>query len=282
MNYRHLFHAGNFADVHKHVVLIALLHHLLKKPKLIFFLDTHAGRGDYDLVGSDAARSNEWQSGIGRLWQAQVIAPEILAYLRFVREFQPLSAGESICRYPGSPAIAARILRNDDRRVFIEKHPEEASALRSALRSERNTSIEENDGYRALRAHLPPKENRGLVLIDPPYEAADELKQLQKALLSAIERWPTGVYCVWYPLKSGDMSQSLHAGLQASGLRKLLISEIWVRPLDAPVGLNGSGLLIVNPPWQLDLRLREISAELLKLLAPEDRGGMRVEWLAGE
>lgn len=282
MNYRHLFHAGNFADVHKHIALIALLDYLLKKPKPIFFLDTHAGRGDYDLTADEARRGNEWQEGIGRLLRAPVKMPTTQRYLRLIREYQPLSAGEEICRYPGSPKIAARLLREVDRRVLVEKHPAEAQALRESLRGARNTSIEEVDAYHSLQAHLPPKENRGLVLIDPPYEAADEFKQLQKALLFAADRWPTGVYCVWYPLKDNEASQALHANLQRAGLRKLLVSELWVRPLDSPTGLNGSGLLILNPPWQLDLSLREICKELLAVLAPEAQGGQRVEWLAGE
>lgn len=280
MNYRHSFHAGNFADVHKHIALLALLDYLLKKPKPIFFLDTHAGRGAYDLSASEAQRGGEWQGGIGRLFDAQTAHPAVLRYLQWVRQQQGPQG--TLRRYPGSPLLAARALRGCDRRVFVEKHPEEAGALRSALRGEPNTSVVEDDAYHAMHAYLPPKESRGLVLLDPPYEQADEFRQLRDGLTFAAQRWPTGVYCAWYPLKAGDGSASLHAGLQRAGVRKLLMSELWIRPTDAPAGLNGSGLLILNPPWRLDAMLHDAMREVAAVLAPDGAGGARVEWLAGE
>lgn len=275
MNYRHSFHAGNFADVHKHIVLLALLDYLLKKPKPIFLLDTHAGRGDYDLTASAAQRGGEWQGGIGRLFDIESTQQAVRRYIQQVREH----SGKSLRRYPGSPLLATRVLRAGDRRVFVEKHPEEAHALRAALSLQPNTSIVEDDAYHALRAYLPPKENRGLVLLDPPYEQPDEFKQLCAALIAAAQRWPNGLYCAWYPLKADGGAAALHAGLLRAGLRKLLLSELWVRPADAPTGLNGSGLLILNPPWQFDLLLADATRELTRLLAPQ---GARVEWLAGE
>lgn len=279
MNYRHSFHAGNFADVHKHITLLALLDSLLKKPKPLFFLDTHAGRGEYDLTAREAQRGGEWQAGIGRLFDAEIAHPIVHRYVQLVRQRQ---GSPSLRRYPGSPLLAAQVLREIDRRALIEKHAEEARALRTTLRGQPNSSVAEDDAYHALRAYLPPKENRGLVLLDPPYEQPNEFSRLHEGLMFAVQRWPNGVYCAWYPLKAGDESHALHAGLVRAGLRKLLISEIWLRPVDAPVGLNGSGLILVNPPWQLDLSLRAAMQEILPMLASSPGAGMRVEWLVGE
>ena len=284
MNYRHAFHAGNFADVHKHVTLLAVLDYLLQKSKPLLYLDTHAGRGEYALRSQEADRGNEWHAGIGRIFSATFNAPPINRYVTIVRQAQH-GAGQLHC-YPGSPLIATHVLRDVDRRIFVEKHAEECLQLRKLLRQPQhnlgNTSVDDGDGYRALSAYLPPKEKRGVVLIDPPYETPDEFKLLEQALLDAAQRWPTGVYCIWYPLKSGGSVKPFHAALKRSGLRKLLIAELLVRPVDTPLGLNGSGMLILNPPWQLDERLREAYTELLPLLAPDNTGQLRVEWLVGE
>lgn len=279
MNYRHLFHAGNFADVHKHVTLIALLDYLLQKPKPLLYLDTHAGRGDYDLHASDAARGGEWQQGIGRVFNTNFKAPLLQRYVELIRGYQDGAA--YLRAYPGSPLLTNMLLRDSDRRVLVEKHPEECLALRKALRHVHtsNLSIDDGDAYHALRAYLPPKEKRGLVFIDSPFEAADEFKNLVEAVKFVAERWATGVYCVWYPLKSGGAVNPFYAALKHSDIGKLLIAELWVRPLDAPLGLNGSGMLILNPPWQLDTTLRTVYAELLPLLAPAGQGDIRVQWL---
>lgn len=283
MNYRHSFHAGNFADVHKHVTLLAVLDSLLQKPKPLFYLDTHAGRGEYDLRSNDAERGNEWLAGIGRIYQSQFASPLLRRYLDVVHRTQQ-GAGNLHC-YPGSPLIVTQVLRAMDRRVFIERQAEECLALRKLLRQPRhhtgNTTVDDGNGYRALNAYLPPREKRGLVLIDPPFEEAGEFKQLEQALLLAAERWPTGVYCLWYPLKAGGLVNPFHATLKHSGLRKLLLAELSVRPADTPPGLNGSGMLIMNPPWQLDAALRAAYIELLPILAPAT-GSQRVAWLVGE
>ena len=282
MNYRHLFHAGNFADVPKHVTLIALLDYLLQKPKPLFYLDTHAGRGNYDLHAGEAERGGEWQQGIARLFAANFKAPALQRYVELIRQHQ--DGADYLRNYPGSPLLANSVLRDCDRRVLVEKHPEECLALRKTLRQihTSNTSIDDGDGYHALRAYLPPKEKRGLVFVDSPFEAADEFQRLAAAFKLAAERWASGVYCLWYPLKAGGAVNPFYVALKQSGLSKLLMVELWVRPLDAPLGLNGSGLLIMNPPWQLDTTLRTAFAELLPVLAPEGQGGMRVQWLVRE
>lgn len=281
MNYRHAFHAGNFADVHKHVVLLAILARLTRKPTPLFFLDTHAGRGLYDLHSEDAARGNEWREGIGRLHESRPTHPDLAAYLQAASEAAE-KTGRQFRQYAGSPLLALRVLRDIDRVVFVEQQPQEARALEKSLPRRRGISVIAGDGYASLKGYLPPKENRGLVLIDPPYEVADEFAKLEKALRFGLERWPNGVFAAWYPIKADGEYRRLHASLQQSGLRKLLLLDFHLKPEDSPVGLNGSGMLIANPPWQLDIAMREALDELLRLLSPDRTGSVRIEWLAGE
>ena len=275
MNYRHAFHAGNFADVHKHVVLLALLERLKRKPKPLLYLDTHAGRGSYDLRAEDATRSGESREGIARLAGRPVRSADLLRYLQATH-----AAGAAPTHYPGSPLIALGALREGDRAVLVEQQPAEAQALQQATSRMHDVSIVCGDGYAALKTYLPPRENRGLVLIDPPYEADTEFADAERALRFGLSRWPNGVFALWYPIKAGAQSQRLNAALQASGLRKLLRLELTVRPADSPIGLNGSGLVIANPPWKFDAEVREALDELHTAL--EGKGASRVDWLVDE
>jgi len=276
MNYRHAFHAGNFADVHKHLVLIALLERLKRKPTPMFFLDTHAGRGRYDLQSPDATRGAEWRGGIGKLAGASLQSEDARLYV----ERAGLDAPPR--EYFGSPLLVLRSLREGDRVVFVEQQPSEAAALERELPRRRNLSVVCGDGYAALKTYLPPKENRGLVLIDPPYEADNEFVLVERALQFGLTRWPNGIFAVWYPLKAAREAQRMQAALVKSGLRKLLLVELSIRPQDSPLGLNGSGLVIANPPWKLDEELRVALEEVHARLDPERAGGVTVRWLAGE
>ena len=283
MNYRHAYHAGNFADVLKHVLLMMLIEHLKKKSAPFFYLDTHAGRGLYDLSEAQAQRSGEYKSGIGRVLDAPAaqLPAEVSAYAQLVRQ----SAGKghsAITAYPGSPLIVARLRRPHDRLVLMETLPKEAAALKAALGRGRLVSVLESDGYAALKAHLPPRENRGLVLIDPPYESDLEFDRLLAGLELAHERWPTGTYCVWYPLTDRAGPVRFHRGLERSGIRKVLGVQLNVLPTDAQVGMAGAGLVIVNPPWMLDERLKELLPQLHKVLSPEGLGGTSVDWIVPE
>jgi 23S rRNA (adenine2030-N6)-methyltransferase len=283
MNYRHAFHAGNFADVLKHVVLMMLVEHLKKKPAPFFFLDTHAGRGTYDLSDSQAQRSGEYRNGIGRLLDLReaTLPAEVAAYVKLVRE----AAGKghsAITAYPGSPIIVSRIKRPTDRMVLIEKHPKEADALRAALGRQRLVSVLDGDGYAALKAHLPPRENRGLVLIDPPYESDLEFDRVLAGLELAHERWPTGTFCIWYPLTDRAGPARFHRGLERSGIRKVLDVSMSVLPADARIGMGGAALAIVNPPWQVDAQLEELLPHLHRLLSPEGLGESGVSWIVPE
>jgi len=283
MNYRHAFHAGNFADVLKHVVLMMLVEHLKKKPAPFFFLDTHAGRGTYDLSEAEAQRSGEYRNGIGRLLELREAAlpAEVAAYVHLVRD----AAGKgnsAITAYPGSPIIVSRMRRATDRMVLVEKLPKEADALRGALGRQRLLSVIDGDGYAALKAQLPPRENRGLVLIDPPYESDLEFDSVLAGLELAHERWPTGTYCIWYPLTDRAGPTRFHRGLERSGIRSVLDVSLRILPPNAQVGMSGAGLTIVNPPWMLDERLKELLPALHRLLSPEGLGESNVGWVVPE
>lgn len=277
MNYRHAFHAGNFADVHKHIVLLGLLERLKQKPKPLFYLDTHAGRGAYDLGTQDAMRGGEWREGIARLAGRPARSPDLLRYLQATRAVETMPT-----TYPGSPLVALDALREGDRAVFVEQQPAEADALKQAMPGRRDTAVIRGDGYTALKSYLPPRENRGLVLIDPPYEADTEFADAERALRLGLSRWPNGVFALWYPIKAGPQAQKLNATLQASGLRKLLRTELTVRPVDSPLGLNGSGLVIANPPWKFDWEIADALSEAHAALARDGVGTSRVDWLVGE
>jgi 23S rRNA (adenine2030-N6)-methyltransferase len=277
MNYRHAFHAGNFADVHKHVILTALLERSIAKPAPLLYLDTHAGRGLYDFKSIEAARGREWQAGVERLRAVRFHDPVLRRYWDLIKPKL------EDAQYPGSPLLAQRLLRTTDRMVLVEKQAEEARLLRTHLMRSRNTSVLAEDGYVALRAQLPPKEKRVLVLIDPPYEDAQEFEQLAQALTTSLARWPQAVMAVWYPIKAGVSANRWFSALQSAGLRKLLLCELAIRPRDSAVGLNGSGVLITNPPYQIEDSLTQAQQELQPILAePPHAGDQRVEWLVGE
>lgn len=268
MNYRHAFHAGNFADVVKHVALAAILAHLHKKDSPFAVIDTHAGRGLYDLSSDEAQRTGEAESGIARL-HGLAASGIVARYLALVAECGP-------GRYPGSPLIAARMLRPQDRLVAVEKHPEEAALLKDALASFRKARVEEGDGYARLLALLPPPERRGLVLVDPPFEALDEFARAAMALRGALRRFATGIYLVWYPIKSSADARAFVSEVLTAGVAKALTIEAGI---DAAEGrLSRAGLLVLNPPFGFDAAMEAA----LAAIAPRLPGGTaRLAWVAG-
>jgi 23S rRNA (adenine2030-N6)-methyltransferase len=279
MNYRHAYHAGNPADVLKHVVLMMLVANLKKKPAPFFYLDTHAGGGGYDLSLGESQRSGEYTTGIGRLLEIPdaALPEEVRAYVRLVRDCA--GPGRSaITAYPGSPQIVLRLRRPTDRLVLAETHAREAQSLRAMTGRQRLVSVLEGDGYAAVKAHLPPRENRGLVLLDPPYESEVEFDRVLGTLETGHARWPTGMYCIWYPLTERAGPLRFRRDLERSGIRRVLNCTLSVMPEDTAVGMRGSGLVIVNPPWQLDERLTELLPDLHRLLVPDGAGGTSVEW----
>ena len=274
MNYRHAYHAGNFADVVKHVALVAILLHFRKKDTPFAVIDSHAGRGLYDLSGEMAAKTGEAESGIGKLRDLAPPLPEALdAYLRL--------AGESGAdRYPGSPLIAAKLLRPQDRLVAVEKHPEEAALLAQVLHPFRKASTENADGYARLLKLLPPPERRGLVLIDPPFEATDEFETLARAVQGAYRRFATGTYLIWYPIKSQSAADGFCGEVLAGGMAKALRVETSVAPDTGK--MTRSGLLVLNPPYGFDSTMKDVMTLLAPRLGQGGPAQTKVEWLAGE
>ena len=268
MNYRHAFHAGNFADVIKHLALVAVLLHLKRKEKPFCVIDTHAGAGIYDLNGADATRTGEAGAGIARLRAAgDAHLPAALGtFLDCVRR-------EGGGHYPGSSRIAARLLRSQDRLVAIEKHPQEAAALRTALAGFRNTRAVEADGYERLPALLPPAERRGVILIDPPFEEDDEFASAADALAGAHRQFATGIYLLWYPVKSRTVADAFCGEVRARGAAPLLRIEIETgRAPDAGKHrLGAAGLLVVNPPYRFDDEMQNAAAILAPRLGYSDR-----------
>jgi 23S rRNA (adenine2030-N6)-methyltransferase len=288
MKYRHSFHAGNFADVHKHITLLALLRSLKKKDKGFLYLDTHAGRGSYDLSGGSA----EAAGGVGRFMQAQHAAPELREYAGLITRLRARAARQHL--YPGSALIAAAELRAQDRAVLIELQGAEAHALEQALAAlaaargaQLATRVERGDGFARLRAFLPPPERRGLTFLDPPYEETQrDFSQLAAALGEAVRRFPTGVLVAWYPIKDersigpwrAECARALRAALASPPA--LLASELWLYPRDSRVALNGSGLLIVNPPWLTLERMQVWLPELQSILAVGAGAGSSAEMVS--
>ena len=282
MNYRHGFHAGNFADVIKHIVLVRILVHLQDKPAAFRVIDSHAGAGRYDLTSDEARRGGEWLTGIARVMQArfsQTTLPLLAPYLDIVRAFNPQT---ELTAYPGSPLIIRALLRPQDRLTACEVEPAARKRLIDALRRDIQARVVDLDGWVALPAFVPPKERRGLVLIDPPYEAKDEFERIAAGFAAAFAKWPTGSYLVWYPAKSRRATDSLArqvarlAGAGASPATSLRL-EFSVAPQAADDRLTSAGLLLVNPPWRLAAELRAILPELEKPFGIGGAGRFRLE-----
>ncbi|HEX9361868.1 MAG TPA: 23S rRNA (adenine(2030)-N(6))-methyltransferase RlmJ [Bradyrhizobium sp.] len=282
MNYRHAFHAGGFADVIKHVVLVRILTYLQDKQAPFRVIDTHAGAGLYDLTGDEARRGGDWLTGIARLMPArfsETTAPLIKPYLDIVRAFNRPGELEA---YPGSPLIARALLRPQDRLTACEVEPKARKRLIDALRRDTQARVVDLDGWVALPAFVPPKERRGLILIDPAYEQKHEFERVAAAFAEAFAKWPTGIYLLWYPVKSRRASDQLArhvAGVAGSGATSgnCLRLEFSVAPQAAEPGLTSAGVLIANPPWTLAADLKAILPELEKPLGRGGAGRFRLE-----
>ena len=288
MNYRHHFHAGNFADVMKHALLLQLIRALQKKEKGFLFLDTHAGRGSYDLReaerGDSLARKPEWPDGIGRFWPQRDLAGSIAEYVAVVRQFDHDRGNrDALPRfYPGSPWLARLLARPQDRLAVCEKHPEEFKALTEEFCFSPRTSLHELDGYIAVRAMLPPLERRALVLIDPSYEMPDEFAQIATALEDGLARLPSTVFAVWYPLTERARIDQFISQISKLRLPPTLVVELAIAGETSRLKMRGCGLVVINPPWQFDADAKPLMNTLAGTLAQASGATARLEWLVPE
>ena len=288
MNYRHSYHAGNFADVMKHVVLVQLLRAMQQKEKGILYLDTHAGRGAYDLSaaskGDSLVRDPEWPNGIGRILAHHDLPLVLKEYAEVARQFdRDRGNRDEMPRYfPGSPWIARLLARSQDRLALCEKHPEEFAVLSEEFRFSPNTTVQEMDGYVALRAMLPPLERRALVLIDPAFEEQNEFERVLSALRGGLKRLPSGVFTIWYPLTQRARIATLFDGLLALQVPPTLVLELTITGEQTALKMRGCGLAVINPPWKFDTLIAPAMRNLAELLAVADGADSRIYWLVPE
>lgn len=279
MNYRHAYHAGNFADVLKHAVLALVLQYMTGKPQPLRVIDLHAGLGGYDLEGAEAGKTGEWQGGIGRIFDAEVpagAAPLLAPYLNAVRAF---NASNELRRYPGSPLLARALLRTSDTLIANELHGEDFAMLKGALKGAPNTKVLNLDAWVALKALLPPPERRGLILIDPPFEAPDEFARLAAGLEGALRRFASGTYLVWYPIKDTREASRFLLEVRALGLKKLIGVSLAVCARGLQPGLTETGLVVINPPYVLADQLAHLMPVLSTLMARGQGAGFVVnDW----
>jgi 23S rRNA (adenine2030-N6)-methyltransferase len=279
LHYRHLFHAGNFADVFKHALLCRLLIALGGKGKPYCYLDTHAGIGRYDLAHEWARKAREFENGIGRLWDRDDVPDALAPYMEIVRAENP---GGRLQQYPGSPLFALKLRRPGDRLVFTELNKTDCPELEAAVGRARDVTVQLMDGYLALKAFLPPKERRGLVLIDSSFDRSGEFPRLARALKAAHQRWPTGVYALWYPLMGSAVVENFARAVVRTGIRKILRLEMLVRSARDRETVPGCGMIIVNPPWKLDAETRPLLDWLAQALSQGSGSGSKVDWLVPE
>ena len=275
LSYLHGYHAGNFADVHKHLILSMMLQSLTRKDKPLSYLETHSGRAMYDLSDERAQKNQEFQSGISKLWNTDLKGSAV--YRDAVAAH---NVGEELKFYPGSPSLARHFAREKDKLMLMELHPRESEVLKSYFRQDSRVAVHQRDGYEGVMAMLPPKPNRGMVLIDPAYEDKSEYDQVVAFIKKAKQLWPNGSYAIWYPLLEANRWKSMKHKLQRSSIRNILCSEIEINPADAG-GMYGSGMLIVNPPWPLEDNIQAAMPAVLSTLA-EGAAIDRLEWLAPE
>lgn len=281
LSYRHGYHAGNYADVLKHAVLLQALTLLQKKDKGLVYIDTHAGAGGYSLSDEFSEKTGEFRDGIGRLWQRDDLPESLQLYLENVRHFN--ESHDELGFYPGSPALVDMNLRPQDRMLIHELHPSDQQLLTEYFGKDPQVKCIEGDGLHGLLAAVPPKERRGLVLIDPSYEIKSDYELVAETLIKAYRKFATGVYMLWYPVVHRQQTEAMLSRLKESGIRRQLRIEQAIKPDSEEFGMTAAGLWIINPPWQLDEIAKEMLATLQPLLASDaEPGNYRVVWEVGE
>ncbi|MGY4676463.1 23S rRNA (adenine(2030)-N(6))-methyltransferase RlmJ [Pasteurella sp. P03HT] len=280
LSYRHSFHAGNHADVLKHIVLMLIIENLQAKEKGFYYLDTHAGVGRYRLFSEEAEKTAEFEEGIGRLWERDDLPEEVARYIKLIKKFN--YGGKELRYYAGSPLIAATMLRPQDRALLTELHPSDFPLLRNNFKEFENVTTKRDNGFVQVKATLPPKERRGLVLIDPPYELKEDYDLVVNAIEEGYKRFATGVYAIWYPVVLRQQIKRMVRNLENTGIRKILQIELAVRPDSDQRGMTASGMIVINPPWTLEQQMKKILPYLTETLVPEGTGSWSVNWITPE
>ncbi|MER1960418.1 23S rRNA (adenine(2030)-N(6))-methyltransferase RlmJ [Proteus vulgaris] len=279
LSYRHSFHAGNHADVLKHIVQTLIIESLKDKEKPFLYLDTHAGAGRYQLTNAHATRTGEYLEGIARLWQQDEVPELILPYLEAVGE---LNSNGELRYYPGSPLLAGKLLREQDSLVLTELHPTDFPLLRTEFSRDPRVRVSREDGFGQLKSKLPPASRRGFALIDPPYELKQDYSAVVKGVVEGHKRFATGTYAIWYPVVHRQQIKRMLKELEATGIRKILQIELAVKPDSDQLGMTASGMIVINPPWKLESQMKSILPWLHKALVPEGIGHTLVEWVVPE
>ncbi|HHZ6970571.1 TPA: 23S rRNA (adenine(2030)-N(6))-methyltransferase RlmJ [Morganella morganii] len=279
LSYRHSFHAGNHADVLKHTIQSLIIESLKEKDKPFLYLDTHAGAGRYQLSGEHAERTGEYLEGIARIWAQESVPEELKTYLEAVSALNPRG---DLRFYPGSPLIAAHLLRDHDKLNISELHPSDFPLLRNEFSRDNRARVVREDGYQQLKSQLPPLSRRGFVLIDPPYELKSDYQAVVKGIQEGHRRFATGTYAVWYPVVLRQQIKRMVKDFQATGIRKILQIELAVRPDSDQRGMTASGMIVINPPWKLESQMKSVLPWLHNVLVPEGTGHTLVEWITPE
>ena len=279
LSYRHSFHAGNHADVLKHIVQTLIIESLKEKEKPFLYLDTHAGAGRYQLTNAHATRTGEYLEGIARLWQQEEVPELILPYLEAVGS---LNTSDELRYYPGSPLLAAKLLREQDLLMLTELHPTDFPLLRTEFSRDKRVRVCREDGFGQLKSKLPPVSRRGFALIDPPYELKQDYSAVVKGIVEGYKRFATGTYAIWYPVVHRQQIKWMLKELEATGIRKILQIELAVKPDSDQLGMTASGMIVINPPWKLASQMASILPWLHKTLVPEGTGHTLVEWVVPE
>ncbi|MEN0037298.1 MAG: 23S rRNA (adenine(2030)-N(6))-methyltransferase RlmJ [Cellvibrio sp.] len=279
LSYRHGFHAGNFADVLKHTVLVHMLDYMIQKDKPLRIIDTHAGAGVYKLNGPQAQKNREFDSGISQLWES---GPQPKAVARFVEQVRHVNSGGALQLYPGSPLLAQTMMRPVDRLFLHELHPADFQFLRDCMRDDKRIRVENEDGFAGLQALLPPPDRRALVLIDPSYEVKNDYQHLVKQIVQAHKRFATGTYAIWYPVVLRQRIDEMELALKKSGIKNIQLMEFGMQPDSQEHGMTSSGMIVINPPWTLWAAMEETLPWLVDTLTENGTGFYRLEQLVAE
>lgn len=279
LSYRHSFHAGNFADVLKHLVQVLTIEALQQKPKPFLYHDTHSAAGRYDLRDKTSEKTGEYKDGIARIWQRSDLPSAMQSYVDIIKSLNP---NGQLTYYPGSPLVAKSMIGHSQRMELTELHPADLKLLQQEFSGDRKVRIQQVDGYKGLKATMPPAQRRALVLIDPPYELKTEHDDAIKGIVDAHKRFATGIYALWYPVVSRAQVERFCEKFKQQDIRNILRIELNVKADTNEYGMTGTGMIIVNPPWKLEQQLRNILPWLVNQLAQDDKANFKIEWLVEE